>query len=465
MSQQEYEKMIEEFRKMKRLLVNNVYYPKVIYFLRIKKIKRLLVNNVYYPKVIYFLRIKKIKNYFKRWLFPIYLFPVKLVTYSIYYLIKFLIKLFVSFFETIWDFISFPFRSLKIFFKSAFIGAILVYIIFSLIVNLDYLNSHYGWYKKYFSCGFNAQKTNEIIKKSVVRIVGGYSEGSGFFIEPNQIVTNFHVIADEPSPKIIFPDGSFITPKEIIGDNNMDLAIIFTEKSYPEMVLGTFDEAVAMKENEPLVATGYALGTELTGEATQLKGNFYTKRKTRYPPYSYIQTSVNLVEGMSGGPLTDQCGRVVGINTAGVGGLSLFIPIGSVLAPYNSFSDADIEKITVDPSASPEEAVRAFYTYLKARKMKEGFNLLSQTYLLFTNFEEWSNRFVDVLDVDVFVSEKQKGSKGTVFIKFGTKNWVGEEVEVHYYEGTWKTVFEDGVYKLSQSNIAEVEDPDYSWFY
>lgn len=443
MSQQEYEKMIEEFQKVERILDNNVYCHKVISFLR----------------------IKKIKNYFKRWLFPLYLFPIKLVTYSVYYLIKFLIKLLVSFLETVWDFISFPFRSLKNFYKSVFIGAILAYILFSLVVNIDYLNSHYGWYKKYFSCGFNAQKTNERVKKSVVRIVGGYSEGSGFFIEPNQIATNFHVIADEPSPKIIFPDGSFITPKEIVGDNEMDLAVIFTEKFYPEMVLGIFNEAVAMKENEPLVATGYALGTELTGEATQLKGSFYTRRKTRYPPYSYVQTSINLVGGMSGGPLTDQCGQVVGVNTAGVGGLSLFIPILSVLAPYNFFTDADIKKITVDPSVSPEEAVRAFYTYLKARKMQEGFNLLSQTYLHYTNFEEWSNRFVDVLDVDVIISEKQKGSKDTVFIKFGTKNWVREEVELHYYAGTWKTVFEDGIYKLSRSNIAEIKDPDYAWFY
>ena len=127
MSQQEYEKMIEEFRKMKRLLVNNIYYPKVIHFLRIKKIKRLLVNNAYCSKVIYFLRIKRIKNYFKRWLFPIYLFPVKLVTYSIYYLVKFLIKLFVSFFETIWDFISFPFRSLKNFLLDFYINSVSVF--------------------------------------------------------------------------------------------------------------------------------------------------------------------------------------------------------------------------------------------------------------------------------------------------------------------------------------------------
>jgi len=36
------------------------------------------------------------KAYFKKLLFPLYLFPVKLLTYTVYYLIKFLIKLIIS---------------------------------------------------------------------------------------------------------------------------------------------------------------------------------------------------------------------------------------------------------------------------------------------------------------------------------------------------------------------------------
>ena len=53
----------------------------------------------------------------------------------------------------------------------------------------------------------------------------------------------------------------------------------------------------------------------------------------------------------------------------------------------------------------------------------------------------------------------------TVFIKFSTKNWNDGEANYHYYEGTWQTVEEDGVYKMRKSKIQEVDDPDWEWFY
>ncbi|MBU1200334.1 hypothetical protein KJ953_02225 [Patescibacteria group bacterium] len=53
----------------------------------------------------------------------------------------------------------------------------------------------------------------------------------------------------------------------------------------------------------------------------------------------------------------------------------------------------------------------------------------------------------------------------TVFIKFVTQNWVNSRVVVHYYQGTWQTVLEDGLYKMNQSKIVEVDDPDWDWFY
>ena len=188
-------------------------------------------------------------------------------------------------------------------------------------------------------------------------------------------------------------------------------------------------------------------------------------RNSKNSPVSYIQTNLSLVPGMSGGPLVDQCGSIVGVNTLGLSGLSLFITASDVKRLVPTFTDQEITKINVDPSKSPEDAVYAFYTYLKTRRMQDGFNLLSKKYLEKTNFTEWTNRFTNILDVEIIKSERFESSPDTAFVKFGTKNWVDGEADWHYYEGTWKTIKEDGVYKMLQSKIIEVENPDWIWFY
>ncbi|MBU0569179.1 serine protease [Patescibacteria group bacterium] len=404
--------------------------------------------------------LARFKAYIKRLLFPLYLFPIKIFTYSIYYTIRFIFRLIFSFIKIIFETIIYPFRGLKNLIKSVLVLVLTVYVIASLFVILDYLRTQYGYYGK-FLCSIGVRDT---MQNSVVRIVGGYSEGSGFFISNNQVLTNFHVIANEPSPKIIFPNGDFTTPIKITGDNNIDLAVLVTEEQYPNLVLPLLDR-VSLFQDEPLIATGYPLGTDLTGKATLLQGRFIDYRKSKQMPIAYIQTDISLVEGMSGGPLVDKCGEVVGINTLGLAGLSLFINADWAKMAVPNFTDQEITKIEVDPSVSPEEAVRAFCVYLKARRMEDGFNLLSEKYLEKTNFEEWTNRFTDILDVQVHVSEPYENTDDTAFVKFSTKNWNDEEVDYHYYEGTWQTIEEDGVYKMLKSKIIEVENPNWDWFY
>ena len=403
----------------------------------------------------------RFKVYIKKLLFPLYLFPLKLLTYSFYYLLKFVFKLIAAFLELIFDCIKYPFASLKNFLKSIVYIAIFVYLFFSLMVIADYLNRNYGQWGKFWCGGRSVQAR---LKKSVVRIVGGNMEGSGFFINENQVLTNFHVIADEPSPKIIFPDGKFITPTRIIGDVDADLALLFVDDKYPDLVYPLPDR-IDFSDNEPLLSAGYALGTDIKGAVTILKGNYIDYRTSKYYSVGYIQTNISLVAGMSGGPLVDQCGSLVGVNTMGLAGLSLFIGATDVSTLFPNFTDQEIVKIEVDPSLSPEDAVYAFYTYLKARRMQDGFDLLSKKYLEKTNFEEWTARFTNILDVGIYKSERYAGAWDTAFVKFSTKNWVDGEVETHFYEGTWKTVKEDGVYKMLQSKIKEVFEPEWDWFY
>lgn len=385
---------------------------------------------------------------------------IKILLFLLLLPFRLALKLTWRLFKIVIEALVYPFRGLKNFLKSTFLILLLFYIFFSIYVMADYIGTHYSSFDQLF-CYMGAR---EKIQSSVVRVVGGYSEGTGFFIAPDQVITNFHVIAYEPSPKIILADGKVVIPTKIVGDKDADLAVLFTKETFDSLVLPLPDR-IYLSPDETLMSAGYPLGTDLKGNATVLKGQFIDFRKSQKDPVGYIQTDISLVEGMSGGPLVDQCGSVVGINTMSLAGLSLFINADWAKFIVPSFTDQNITKIEVDPKASPESAVNAFYVYLKARRMEEGFALLSEEYLQKTNFEEWTSRFTDILDVTVYKTVRYENSKDTAQVKFSTKNWVDGESEIHYYEGTWRTKLEDGVYKMVEAKIEEVQNPSWDWFY
>src|SRR3989338_9882747 len=97
--------------------------------------------------------VASLKIYFKHLLFPLYLFPIRLVTYTAYYLVKFLIKFIFAFIGLIFETIIFPFKSLKNFLKSVFVLGMAAYMVASLFVIIDYLTKQYGYYGKFF-CAF-----------------------------------------------------------------------------------------------------------------------------------------------------------------------------------------------------------------------------------------------------------------------------------------------------------------------
>ena len=167
---------------------------------------------------------------------------------------------------------------------------------------------------------------------------------------------------------------------------------------------------------------------------------------------------------MSGGPVFDKCGDFVGVNVMSTSGTSLIIS-GETLKNANYFSKEEPEKIKLEPGATPEASVYAYYYLLKARDTKGCYGLLSTSYKTRSTYEEWTARFPNVISVEILYVKEIKPN--LVYVMFGMTEWIDGERVAKLYEGTWETVKEGDAYHLSRSYIVELEDyyaskgPDY----
>lgn len=302
------------------------------------------------------------------------------------------------------------------------------------------------------------------LKESVVRIIGSFGEGSGFPISGNRFITNFHVIDGEPSPKIAFSDGSFVAVRKILGDKDHDLAILAIDKEITALDSYAVNSKSYPVVGEPVFAVGYPMGSALPGPVTISIGSYGGQREDKKAGMIYDQTNISLVHGMSGGPLVDACGSVLGVNTLGVAGLSLFLDIRAVNNLIPNISEKDITKIEIDTSTS-EGVVGAFYNYIKTRNLEKAYDLLSKDRLGNISLEEWTKDYADTIQVDLIKTKSDPKNKNKVYLKFASKDWIDGEAEYKYFEGDWQIIEEGGKLKLYKSNIKEVKDPGMDWFY
>ncbi|MDO8583358.1 MAG: trypsin-like peptidase domain-containing protein [bacterium] len=318
--------------------------------------------------------------------------------------------------------------------------------------------------KERISC--NEPESVAKLRPSVVRVVGGEGEGSGFSIGKGLILTNFHVIEFEPSPKVIFLDNAFETAEIIMTNKNSDLAILKIEKDLPIISWG---DPANLQYAEELLMMGYPFGGDLSGEATLKKGYLSGTRYSKDAGIWYVQTDATINPGMSGGPMVNVCGEVVGVNTLGTSGMGLAIASNSIKEKWLEMSSSqdslnDIERISFDDS-SAEFAVATFYNYLKVRKLDKAFELLSDNFKKGHGFDYWKQGYEPLLDTTVLKIEEDKLKNDRINIKLSTKDMVDNEIVYKYFEGYWDVEDIDGKWRLWEPKIIEVENPDYLWFW
>lgn len=174
--------------------------------------------------------------------------------------------------------------------------------------------------------------------RSVVRVVtiavdgsgrvAGFGHGSGFAVGARRIVTNAHVVemaARYPGNVLIGvvpSEGSRSYPARLVAlDPPRDLALL-------EMRQGALPAATLYSGPLPggtdVVALGYPGSVDLataqsaedyiTPQApTRSEGNFSNAREVN--GVAALLHTASIARGNSGGPLLDECGRVIGVNT------------------------------------------------------------------------------------------------------------------------------------------------------
>lgn len=174
--------------------------------------------------------------------------------------------------------------------------------------------------------------------RSVVRVVVvavgedgevvGFGHGSGFAVAPNRIVTNAHVVelaVNYPKDVVIGvvpSEGNRSYEAHIVRvDAQHDLALLEMEQGQLPAIplyLGPLPDGATV------AALGYPGNVDLaTAQSaddyitplppTRSMGNYSNERAIN--GISALLHTANIARGNSGGPLLDQCGRVVGVNT------------------------------------------------------------------------------------------------------------------------------------------------------
>ncbi len=181
------------------------------------------------------------------------------------------------------------------------------------------------------------------VSNAVVRVESGKAAdgrmGTGFVIDAEgHALTNAHVVvAGAKTVSVSFLDGSERTATVLGRDEDIDLAVLKVPdlpSDVRPIALGTVRD---LEVGDPLVAIGNPLNFDrslTTGVVSALERRALSPNQC--PVSNVVQTDAAINQGNSGGPLFDDRGQVVGINSqiatenGGNVGIGLAMPIDVV---------------------------------------------------------------------------------------------------------------------------------------
>lgn len=167
----------------------------------------------------------------------------------------------------------------------------------------------------------------EGVRRSLVEIRNGHrGVGAGTIWHPDGLIlTNAHVVGRR-SLQVTLPDGHKLAAQVLAHDASRDIAALSVEAmDLPTIELG---DSRQLKPGQWVLALGHPWGVAGAVTAGVVTGVGKWLPEMPLADREWIAVSLHLRPGHSGGPLLDNLGRLVGINTIMAGpDVGLAVPV------------------------------------------------------------------------------------------------------------------------------------------
>jgi S1-C subfamily serine protease len=215
----------------------------------------------------------------------------------------------------------------------------------------------------------------------------GPGGGSGFVIdEGGYIVTNQHIVDDAEAVSVRFSSGAREEAEVVGEDPSTDTAVLrinAPEEALKPLTLGDSD---TIGVGDPVIAIGNPLNVGISVTTGIVSGTGRPiPAPNRYTINGAVQTDAALSSGISGGPLLDARGEVIGVNSqtaaSGLGvvaqGVNFAVPINTVKSAVEQLIETGrVEHgymgVRMFPAGVEELAA---YSGLSARELSEQYGL------------------------------------------------------------------------------------------
>jgi len=161
------------------------------------------------------------------------------------------------------------------------------------------------------------------IKPATVYIETQDNAGSGMiFTTDGYVLTNAHVVKGYSYADISISSGETLSGKVVGRDEEADLAVLKIDsgKSLSKVSFGNSDKT---EQGDEVFALGFPFG--IKGDVSFKEGTVSRRIE------GYLETSVEIHPGNSGGPLVNRYGQVIGVNTAIYGKSVAGIQVGETI--------------------------------------------------------------------------------------------------------------------------------------